>query len=74
MTPAQVEAYVQASAVALGLPLSPEYRPGVVRFFSIAAEFAAIVDAVPLDTHAESAVHFTPVPPRDARDLREAQA
>lgn len=63
MTPAQIEAYVQASAAALGLPLSPEYRPGVVRYFSIAAEFAALVEAVPLATHAEAAVHFTPVEP-----------
>jgi len=65
MTPAQVEAYVQASALALGLPLSPEYRPGVVRFFSIAAEFAAVVEAVPLDPHAEPAVQFMPVEPRE---------
>ncbi len=67
MTPAQIEAYVQASAVALGLPLSPEYRPGVLRYFGIAAEFAAIVDAVPLAPLAESAVHFTPVEPPEPR-------
>ncbi len=63
MTPAQIEAYVQASAAALGLPLSPVYRPGVVRYFGLAAEFAAIVEAVPLAPYAESAVHFTPVAP-----------
>ena len=63
MTPAQIEAYVHASAVALGLPLSPECRPGVVRFFGIAAEFAAVVEAVALEPHAEPAVHFTPVEP-----------
>jgi hypothetical protein len=65
MTPAQVDAYVQASAVALGLPLRPDHRPGVVRYFTIAAEFAAVVDAVPLEPQAEPAVHFTPVVPRE---------
>lgn len=63
MTPEQTEAYVDAAAVALNLPLRPEDRPGVMRFFALAAEFGAVIDAVPLDAHAESAVVFRPIGP-----------
>ena len=65
MTPAQIETYIDAAAVALDLPLDPEHRPGVLRFFALAAEMAALVEAVPLDAHAESAVVFAPVGPRE---------
>jgi hypothetical protein len=65
MTPAQTEAYVDAAAVALNLPLQPEHRPGVLRFFTLAAELAAVIDAVPLDAHADSAVTFMPVSPKE---------
>ena len=65
MTPAQIETYVDAAAIALGLPLDPEHRPGVLRFFALAAEMAALVEAVPLDAHAESAVVFAPVSPKE---------
>ena len=65
MTPAQTEAYVDAAAAALGLNLRPDHRPGVLRFFALAAEMAAVVDAVPLDAHAESAVSFVPVSPKE---------
>jgi hypothetical protein len=67
MTPVQIETYVDAAAAALDLPLDPEHRPGVLRFFALAAEFAALVEAVPLDPHAEPAVVFAPVPPEAAR-------
>ena len=65
MTPAQTEAYVDAAAAALDLNLRPDHRPGVLRFFALAAEMAAVVDAVPLDPHAESAVSFVPVAPKE---------
>lgn len=65
MTPAQIETYVDAAAVALDLPLDPAHRPGVLRFFALAAEMAALVEAVPLDAHAESAVVFAPVGPQE---------
>ena len=65
MTPAQTEAYVDAAAAVLGLPLDPGHRPGVLRFFALAAEMAALVEAVPLDAHAESAVVFAPVGPQE---------
>ncbi|HSU23321.1 MAG TPA: AtzG-like protein [Variovorax sp.] len=61
MTPDQTEAYVDAAAAMLELPLHPAHRPGVLRFFALAAEFAAVLEAVPLDAHAESAVAFAPV-------------
>ena len=65
MTPSQTEAYVDAAAAALGLPLRAEDRPGVLRFFALAAEFGAVIDAVPLEAHAESAVVFKPVVPHE---------
>ncbi|MDM0107320.1 DUF4089 domain-containing protein [Variovorax sp. J22R24] len=65
MTPAQIESHVDATSAALGLRLRPDHRPGVVRFFGLAAEFAALVEAVPLGPHDESAVNFTPVTPRE---------
>ena len=54
MTPAQTETYVDAAAAALGLNLRPDHRPGVLRFFALAADMAAVVDAVPLAPHAEA--------------------
>ena len=65
MTPAQTEAYVDAAAAALGLNLRPDHRPGVLRYFALAAEMAALVEAVHLEPHAESAVVFVPVSPAE---------
>jgi len=65
MTLEQIEAYVDASAVALGLRLRRDHRVGVLRYFALAAEFAALLDAVPLDPQDEPAVQFTPVGPRE---------
>jgi hypothetical protein len=65
MTPAQIETYVDASSAALGLRLRADHRPGVVRFFGLAAEFAALVEDVPLGPQDEPAVNFVPVAPRE---------
>ena len=65
MTPTQIETYVDAAAAVLDLPLHSAHRPGVVRFFTLAAEFGALVEAVPLDAHLEAAVAFVPVAPRE---------
>lgn len=65
MTPAQTEAYVDAAAAALGLRIWPEHRAGVLRYFALAADIAAVIDAVPLAPHDESAVSFVPVAPAD---------
>ena len=67
MTPAQTEAYVDAAAIALSLSLRPEHRPGVLRFFALAAEMAALVEAVQLDAHTEPAVTFVPVSPMEKK-------
>jgi len=68
MTPKQIEACVDAASVALDLRLRPDHRPGVLRYFALAAEFAAVVEAVPLDAHDEPAVHFVPVVPVEFRE------
>jgi hypothetical protein len=68
MTPKEIESYVDAAAAALKLKLHPAHRPGVLRFFALAAEFAAVVEAVPLDVHAEPAVSFAPVSPEPRGD------
>ena len=62
MTPREMEQYVDAAAVALALPIASEHRPGVLRYFALAAGFAEQLDAVPLAAHDEPAVNFTPVP------------
>ncbi len=63
MTPAQAEAYVDAAAAALDLRLRADHRPGVLRYFALAAEMAALVESVPLEVHVEPAVNFVPVTP-----------
>ena len=60
LAPETLERYVDAAAVALGLPLAPEHRPGVLDFFALAASMAALVEAVPLAPHDESAMRFEP--------------
>ena len=67
MTPVEVERYVDAASAALDLRLQPSHRPGVLRFFALAAEFAAVVESEPLDVHSEPAVVFSPVEPSEKR-------
>lgn len=59
MTPEQRAAYVDASAVALGLSIGP-WRDGVLGYFALAADLNAIVEAFPLGVHDESAETFVP--------------
>ena len=63
MTPEQIEAYVDAAAAALDLPLSAAHRPGVLQFFALAGGFADVVQAVPLAPHDDPALSFVPVSP-----------
>ena len=65
MTPAQIEAHVDAVAATLGLPLDPAHRPGVLRYFALAAQMAALLDAQPLGIADEPAAAFVPVAPGD---------
>lgn len=59
----QIEAYVDAAAAALDLPLAPEHRPGVLRYFGLAAEMAELVNALPLTVQDEPAEAFVPISP-----------
>jgi hypothetical protein len=63
MQPDQVEAYVDAAAIALELSLAPEHRPGVLMYFQLAAGLAELVMAQPLRAEDETAPVFTPVAP-----------
>jgi hypothetical protein len=63
MSPAALEAYVDAASAAIDLKLDASHRPGVLRYIALAAEMAAQVDAVDLAPHDEAAVHFSPIVP-----------
>ena len=64
MTPAQIEAYVDAAAAALALPLAAEHRPGVLNYFALAAGMAELVGAHPLTITDDPAEAFVPISPR----------
>jgi hypothetical protein len=63
MTPDQIEAYVDAAASALHLPLSAEHRPGVLHYFALAASMAELVAEPPLGIADAPAEAFEPVSP-----------
>ena len=63
MTPAQIEAYVDAAAAALALPLAAEHRPGVLNYFALAAGMADLVGAHPLAITDDPAEAFVPIAP-----------
>ena len=67
MTPREIEAYVDAAATALELPLDPAHQPGVLQYFALAAGFAAQLAAVPLQPHDDPAPVFVPTPPGPGR-------
>jgi hypothetical protein len=60
-----VERYADAAAQALGLPLAPEHRPGVLRYLQMVAQMAPRVMDFPLSPSVESANAFRPVGPED---------
>jgi Protein of unknown function (DUF4089) len=68
MHPERIEAYVDAAAAALALPLDPAHRPGVLRYFALAAELAELVMAAPLGPLDEPAPVFAPIAPGDPGD------
>ena len=63
MTPPEIEAYVNAAAAALNLPLSAAHRPGVLHYFALAASMAELVNAQPLTIADEPAEAFVPISP-----------
>jgi len=61
MNPEQIAAHVDALAATLALPLAPEHRPGVLRYFALADEMAALVNGLSLSVHDEPAEAFVPI-------------
>ena len=68
MSPELVAAYVDAAAQALDLPLRPAHRPGVLRYFALAAEMADLVNQFPLTVQDEPAPAFVPISPASASE------
>jgi len=54
------EAYVDAAAALIGLPIDPAHRPGVVVNIARIAQMAALVMEFPLPDEAEPAPVFRP--------------
>ncbi len=61
----QAEAYVDAAAAALGLPIAAEHRPGVVHYVELAVAMAELVMTLPLEIADEPAPAFVPIAPED---------
>ncbi len=55
--------YINAAAATLGLKITAAQRPGVLRYFSLAAEMAALVDGLALAPSDEPGQVFRPVSP-----------
>jgi hypothetical protein len=60
------DAYVDAQAALLGLPIAPEHRPGVVRYLQLVAGMAPRVMDFPLTPADESGNVFVPVAPQSS--------
>lgn len=60
-----VAAAVDAAARLVDLPIDPAHRPGVLRYFALAASMARVVNAVPLGPADETGAVFQPVEPGD---------
>ena len=61
------ERYADATAQALGLPLAPEHRPGVLHYLQMVGQMAPRVMDFPLSPAVESANAFCPVSPDDLK-------
>jgi hypothetical protein len=66
MVGAELEAYVEAGAAALGFAIAPAHRPGVLAAFELAAGCAALVNEQVLRPEEEAAPVFAPLGPGDA--------
>ena len=64
----RIEAYVDAVSAALDLPIAAEHREGVVRYFELASQLAAVVGAVPMVVADDPAPAFVPIGPDDLPD------
>ena len=63
LTPAQVEALVNASAAPQDLRIAAEHKPGVIAFVTLAAGMAELVNGLPLTIEDEPGNVFAPVSP-----------
>ncbi len=63
-------AYLDAASAAADLPVAEDHRPGALRFLALAAEMAAIVQAVELDEaeFALAPVYRLPDPGSDGKE------
>lgn len=57
-TPTEIERYIDAASIILGLPIPPEHKQNVIMHFARTASFAARVNAVDLPDSLESAAIF----------------
>jgi hypothetical protein len=73
MNAQQIEAYVDATAAALGLPLDAQHRPGVLHYFALAAAMAELVNGLPLGVADEPAEAFVPIEPQPPSARGRAQ-
>lgn len=62
---ARIAAAVDAQAAILGLALDPAHRPGVLRYYALAASMAQQVFGLPLGPADEPAGVFVPIAPGD---------
>lgn len=58
LAPADLEAYVDAAARIVGVPLADAHRPGVVLALHRLAASAALVEGFPLPSDAEAAPRY----------------
>jgi Protein of unknown function (DUF4089) len=58
VTKDEIEAYVDAAADVIGLPIAPEHRAGVIANFERTAQFAALVNDFELPESLEPAAIF----------------
>jgi hypothetical protein len=58
MTRSGIERYVDEAAAAIGVPLDPAHRPGVVANFERLAQAAALVEGLDLGPEVEPAPRF----------------
>ena len=68
MNAEEIEALVDAAAAAVGLTLDAAHRPGVLRYFALAAAMAEQVASDPLGGGDEPAYAFMPLGPEDLAD------
>ena len=55
-----LETALDGTAALIGLPIAPEYRPGVMMNYRRAADLAALFTDFPLGDHVEAAPIYCP--------------